>query len=86
LSWPCWQSVQLQARGLRVELLQRQMPEVGTTRCLMVSQLYVPVVHDCAGVQTCRSLTCPTVKQHHEQLYQPAGRSQLAGTSITACC
>jgi hypothetical protein len=32
LAWPCWQSVQLQARGLRVELLQRQMPEVRATR------------------------------------------------------
>jgi hypothetical protein len=28
LAWPSWQSVQLQARGLRVELLQRQMPQV----------------------------------------------------------
>ncbi|WIA12622.1 hypothetical protein OEZ85_006279 [Tetradesmus obliquus] len=27
LAWPTWQSVQLQARGLRVELLQRQMPQ-----------------------------------------------------------
>jgi hypothetical protein len=33
LAWPCWQSVQLQARSVRVEVLQRQMPEVRTLRC-----------------------------------------------------